>query len=190
MSLYSGLAGEALELVREHQSTLDRLPRTFLVSILLELERWLNLFKPERLYYRVLLKQLATLPESELDNLFIGLTRLESQAKFYQVEAGSPKTFQERTLNLLRKEGLYSRWRQEIDAVFQKLQPTLEGHLYSGDTEPRLIVILYGSGISIQRDKLWKRFSAIGSRIALHLNGSHAIRTILTNSLHRALQRS
>ena len=192
MNLYSGLAGEALELVREHQSTLDRLPRTFLVSILLELERWLTLFKPERLYYRALLKQLATLPELELDSLFTGLTRLESQAKCHQVEAATPKTFQERTLNLLRKEGLYSSWRQEIDAVFQKLQPTLEAHLYSGDTEPRLIVILYGSGISIQRDKLWKRFSAIGSRIPLHLNGSHRseafLRTLFTGHSSEADQ--
>src|SRR2546426_846630 len=162
MSFYSGLSGEASELAREHQNVLDRLPRTFLVSIVLELERWSVLFEPEKAYFRVLLKQLAGLTSSEFEKLFGGLTSLESDAGCNRVVMDDPKTLQERTQTLLRKEGLLSRWREEIDDIFQKLQLPLEAQLYSKDTGHRLIVIIYGQGIAIERDKLWRKFSEVG----------------------------
>jgi len=173
MSLYGGMVGEALRLVQEHQTVLDRLPRTFLVSILLELEKWPTLFEPERAYYRVLLKQLATFTGPESEKMFAGLASLESQSGCGQVKADDPKVVQERTLTLLRKAGVYSRWRQEVDGVFQNLQPILEAQLYPGDMENRLVIILYGKGIAIERDKLWTRFRGIGLRMPLELRGAN-----------------
>ncbi len=172
MNLYRGITGEALELVQKHRRVLDRLPRTFLVSLILELERWPMLFEPEKAYFRLLLQQFTLLSPSEFEQLFTGLAVLESQAGCDRVAAKTPKAFQDSILTLLRTVGLYSRWRQEIDDIFQKLQPTLESQLYSGDKDARLVVILYGEGIAVERDNLWKRFRGIGIRISLDLGGT------------------
>jgi hypothetical protein len=94
---------------------------------------------------------------------------LESDAGCNRVVMDDPKTLQERTQTLLRKQGLLSRWREEIDDIFQKLQLPLEAQLYSGDPEHRLIVIIYGRGIAIERDKLWRKFREIGIQIPLDL---------------------
>ncbi len=175
MRLYSGITGEAQELVQKNQSILDRCPRTFLVSILLEFEKWSTLFEPEKVYFRILLSQLGAFTASEFESMFAGLAKLEMQAGCGQVTTDDPKTLQDRTQTLLRKEGLLSSWRHEIDGIFQKLQPILESQLYAGDTTHRLVVILYGKGIAIERDKLWKRFRDIGIRIPLDLNvASHS----------------
>jgi hypothetical protein len=79
----------------------------------------------------------------------------------------------------LRKAGLFSRWRSEIDNVFQRIQPELEAQLYPGNTPPRLVVILYGQGIAIERSKLWKRFRSKGVRVPLDLQGAMQVEPFL-----------
>jgi hypothetical protein len=169
MKIYSEISGEARELVRQYQNRLDRLPRSFLISILLELEKWPELFNPEKAYYRLLLKRLANLADAPFARLFARVSELESQAGCREVSGENPRQIQDRMLVRLRKQGLLSRWRSEIDGIFQTIQPELESELYSGDTAPRLIVILYGKGIAITRDKLWKRFRNNGIRVPLDL---------------------
>ena len=61
VDLYRGLTGEASKLVRQHQSVLNRLPRTFLAYTLVEIEKWPSLFEPEKAYFRTLLAQLVAM---------------------------------------------------------------------------------------------------------------------------------
>ncbi len=159
-------------LVREHQSVLDRLPRTLLVNTLVELEKWAILFEPEKAYFRTLLAELAALDSSEFQGIFGGLKDFELRTGCDRGTANDPATLQAHLLNRLQREGHYALWRQEIDQIFQKLQPRIEERLYAAERRPRLVVLLYEEGIAIERDKLWKRFRAIGTRVPLKIEGA------------------
>ena len=85
--------------------------------------------------------------------------------------AAIPGSFQDETQALLRKKRLLYQWRGEIEKLFQQIDPVLERQLFPADAPRRLVVQLYGSGISIQTDKLWERFKGSGFRIPLTLEG-------------------
>ena len=87
------------------------------------------------------------------------------------MSGGDPGKFQDETLALLRKKRLLFQWRGEIEKLFQQIDPVLERQLYPADAPRRLVVQLYGTGISIQTDKLWERFKGSGFRIPLTLDG-------------------
>ena len=179
MDLYAELTGEALDLARAHAGALDRLPRTFLVNTLVELVKWPTFFEPEKAYFRALLSQLAALDDAQFRQIFGSLNDFESRTGATRVKAGDLETLQSRTLDYIQRRGEYSRWRQEIDQAFQKLEPIVEARLYSGNLPPRLVVILYGEGIAIERASLWKRFRSIGTRVPLDLAGAESAEPIL-----------
>src|SRR5439155_275626 len=76
---------------------------------------------------------------------------------------------QDETQSLIRRKGLLPRWREEVDQVFRRLQPQIDERLYSASAPRRLVVMLYGQGIAIERDKLWRRLRGLGSRVPLRL---------------------
>jgi hypothetical protein len=84
------------------------------------------------------------------------------------------RLIQDATQSLLRRRGLLPRWRHEIDEVFQALQPAIDQALYPADAPRRVVVLLYGQGIAIQRDKLWARLRGIGRRVPLRLESATA----------------
>jgi hypothetical protein len=172
MRLDAGLQAESL--LREHRDLLERLPLTFRAYVGTELERWPNLFAPEKAYLRALLERLARLTGPELTEAFAGLRRVESEAGCGEVRGGDARQVQDRTQALLRRKGLFPSWRREVDQVFQRLQPHLEERLYPKGSPRRVVVLLYGQGIAIQRDQLWRQFRAIGTRIPLRLEGTEA----------------
>lgn len=172
MNLNAGLAGEARELAREYQSVLGRLPRTFLATHLIELQKWPALFDPEKIYLRELMKQLRSLSDTQFDDLFGSLLSFEAKTGCQGLEAANAEDFQKRALNHLQRQGQYSAWRAEIEKLFEKLRPLVEARVYSARTDPRLVVILYGEGIAIQRDKLWARFRKNSRRVPLDLGGA------------------
>ena len=63
-------------------------------------------------------------------------------------------------------------WRQQVDRVFQAVQPEIDARLYPPDRPRRVVVVVYGRGIAIQRDKLWARLRAGGVRIPLRLEAA------------------
>ncbi len=180
MDLYKTLTGEALSLVQEHQDALDRLPRTFLVDTLVELERWPTFFGPERAYFRTLLAQLAALDPAQYEDIFRGLIDFERRTGCNRLRAGDIDEFEVRALDHIRRQGEYSRWRQEIDRVFEKLEPRVEARLYTGSLPRRLVVMLYGEGITIERNTLWKRFRSMGTRVPLDLSGCESSELFLS----------
>ena len=161
-------------LVRERQGVLDRLPRTFLVNTLVELEKWSTLFEPEKAYFRTLLAELAALNSSEFRGVFGSLKDFELRTGCDRVTASDPVSLQARLLNHLQREGHYALWRREIDQIFEKLQPKVEARLYGSDHKPRMVVLLYEEGIAIERDKLWKRFRAMGTGVPLKIEGAES----------------
>lgn len=174
MDLYKTLTGEAAKLARDHEAALDRLPRTFLVDTLVELERWPVFFEPEKSYFRMLVDQLAALDAGQLQAIFGSLHDFERRTGCDRVSAGDIDEFEARALAYVQRHGVYSEWRHEIDGVFEKLEPRVEARLYSGSLPPRLVVILYGEGIAIERNTLWKRFQALGTRVPLDLRGAES----------------
>jgi hypothetical protein len=172
MNLYEGLPAEARQLVRENQRVVDRLPRTFLVNTLTELERWPILFEPEKAYFRALLAQLAALDAVQFQDTFGSLKAFEQRTGCDRVATNDPATSQKHLLDILYRSGQYPAWRREIDAVFQKLQPLVEARLYATEQKPRLVVILYEEGIALERDKLWQRLQTVGTRVPLNINGT------------------
>jgi len=174
VDLYKTLTGEALTLVREHQTALDRLPRTFLVNTLVDLERWPTFFEPEKVYFRTLLGELAALEPAQFQEIFGSLIDFDRRTGCDHLGAADIDEFEVRALDHIQRQGQYGRWRQEIDQVFQKLEPMVEARLYTGTLPPRLVVILYGEGIAIERNTLWKRFRAMGTRVPLDLGGAES----------------
>src|SRR5436190_7576332 len=179
MDLYAELTGEALDLARAHAGALDRLPRTFLVNTLVELVNWPTFFEPEKAYFRALMDQLAALDDARFRQIFGSLNDFESRTGSTRVKVGDLETLQSRTLDYIQRRGEYPRWRQEIDQVFQKLEPLVEARPYSGTLPPRLVVILYGEATAIKRSSLWKRVQSIGTRVPLDLAGAESAEPFL-----------
>jgi hypothetical protein len=170
----AGLTGDAAALERSHDETLARLPATIQAFILVELQKWAMLFAPEQRYQRALLAHLAALPAADLQQAVAGIARVEAESGCDRILRGDPARFQDEAQALLRKQKLLQAWRREVDAFFQPINPALEPVLYPADAPRRLVVQLYGSGIAIDRDKLWSRFKGTGIRVPLQVEGAHA----------------
>ena len=162
-------AADAASLLQPHRELLARLPVTFRAFIGVEAEKWPTLFAPEQAYLRALLESIARWTGSELVDAFAGVTRFEAEAGCRDVRASDPRQLQDEAQALLRRKGLLPRWRQEVDQVFRRLQPQIDERLYSASAPRRLVVMLYGQGIAIQRDKLWRRLRSLGTSVPLRL---------------------
>jgi hypothetical protein len=173
MQFNAGLTGEAATLARTHGEMLARLPATVHAFILVEVQKWPALFGPEQRYQRALLEHLSRLPRRELDQAAAGIERIEAEAGVNRLGERNPSRFQDDAQALLRKRGLNVAWRGEVDSFFQKIDPVLEAQLYPADAPRRLVVQIYGSGITVQREKLWSRFKAAGVRVPLNLEGTN-----------------
>ena len=172
MQFNATLIGDAAMLARTHGETLSHLPATVHAFILVELQKWPTLFQPEQRYQRALLKHLSHLPKSSLDSATAGVSRIEGQAGVNKVTDRHPAGFQDAAQALLRQRGLQVAWRSEVDGFFRTIDPALEAQLYPADAPRRLVVQIYGSGIAVQRDKLWSRFKGAGVRVPLDLGGT------------------
>ncbi len=172
MDWFSGLTSEPRALVRAHREALDRLPRTFQVSLAAELRKWPNFFNPEKAYFQTLIDQVGALSDAQLKDIFGPLRAFEVRVGCDRISGGDPETLESRLLDYLRVQGQYPNWRREVAATFDKLEPLLEAKLYGSINLPRLVVMIYGSGIAIERDSLWRRFRPIGIPISLRLDGA------------------
>lgn len=172
VNLFNGLDKEAAALVEQHRDVLVRVPRTFLVNTLVELQKWPDLFEPEKKYFRTLLDDLSALSLGQFHDLFGGLEQIELDTGCSRAEGGSVAEVQKKTLDLLRSKGEYSHWREEVDRIFRQLDPGIESRLTSTGLGPRLVVMIYGEGIAIEREKLWRQFRDVGLRIPLDLGES------------------
>jgi hypothetical protein len=168
------LTGEAATLARPHAPTLERLPATFHASILIELEKWTTLFAAERAYQRALLEHLTGLPAPERERMFAAVARVEAEAGCDRIATKAPNAFQDEAQAALRKRRLLARWRQDVDAVFQAIQPALDARLHPADAPRRLIVQIYAGSIAVQAAQLWSRFRGQGVRIPLALDGARS----------------
>ena len=179
MQFNAALTGDAATLPRQHGEMLARLPATVHAFILVELEKWPMLFGPEQRYQRALLEHLSRVPTGELDQAVSGIGRIEAESGVNRLGERNPARFQDEAQALLRKRGLIVGWRGEVDGFFQKVDPVLEATLYAADARRRLVVQLYGGGIAVQRDRLWKRFKGVGLRLPLNLEGTNATEPFL-----------
>lgn len=170
----AGLTGDAAALERTHGETLARLPATIQAFILVELQKWVMLFAPEQGYQRALLAHLSALPATDLQQAVAGIARVEAESGCDRIPRGDPARFQDEAQALLRKQKLLQAWRREVDAFFQPINPALAPVLYPADAPRRLVVQLYGSGITVDRNKLWSRFKGTGVRVPLQLDGASA----------------
>ena len=179
MQFTSGLTGEAAALAQTHSEVLARLPATVHAFILVELQKWPLLFDAERRYQHALLEHLSRLSTPDLDQMVVGIARIEAEAGANRVGDRNPARFQDEAQALLRKRGLVVAWRQQVDAFFQKIDPVLETQLYPANAPRRLVVQLYGSGITVEREKLWRRFKGAGVRVPLNLEGTDSAERFL-----------
>ena len=171
MKLEARLTGEAAALAKPHAHMLERLPATFHASILIELEKWPTLFDAERAYQRALLQHLAGLSAADRERLFAGVVRVEADAGIASMTTRAPAAFQDEAQAVLRKRRLLPRWRQDVDAVFQAIQPAIDAELHPADGPRRLIVQIYASNIAVKVEQLWSRFRGVGVRVPLTLDG-------------------
>ena len=172
MQFTPGLTVEAATLAQKHGAVLARLPATVQAFILVELQKWPQLFGPEQRYQRALLEHLSRLATPDLDQAAAGIARIEAEAGANRVSDRNPARFQDEAQGLLRKRGLVVEWRREVDGFFKNIDPALETELYPADAPRRLVVQLYGSGITVQRETLWRRFKVAGMRVPLNLEGT------------------
>ena len=183
MQFNPALIGEAATLARTHGETLARLPATVHAFILVELQKWPTLFPAEQRYQRALVEHLSRLPRPELDGATAGIARIEAQASLNRVTDRNPARFQDDAQAWLRQRGLQVAWRSEVDGFFQTVDPALEAQLYPADAPRRLVIQIYGSGIAVQREKLWSRFKRAGVRVPLNLDGTNGTEPFLRRLL-------
>lgn len=179
MQTDAGLTGDAATLARDHEELLGRLPATVHAFILVELQKWPTLFDAERRYHRALLDHLSGLPAPRLRQAAAGIARVEAEAALPRDLGGNPARFQEEAQALLRRRRLAAAWRQEVDALFQQLDPAIEATLFPANAPRRLIVQLYGSGIAIQPGSLWRHFTGTGARVPLKVEGTQGTEAFL-----------
>jgi hypothetical protein len=171
MQFDARLGGEAAALARDHADMMRRLPATVHAFILVEMQKWATLFPAERRYQRTLLAHLSGTAAGELTQLSAGIARVEAEASLSRISERDPARFQELAQAALRKQSLVPAWRREVDLFFQQVDPQLESRLYPPDSPRRLVVQLYSRDIAVQREKLWGRLKAQGTRIPLSLEG-------------------
>jgi len=172
MDYYEGLDPSAKELVRQYRQLLDSLPRTFSTFIITELQKWPDLFEPEKAYFRTLLQQLGSLAPSDRQQIFGSLAAFEMRSGCNQIQAPDPVELDQLLIRHIKRSGLWMPWRAEIDQIFAKIQPGLDAALYGADPSHRLVVILYDQGITIERNQLWHRFRDVGLRVPLTLGNA------------------
>jgi len=172
MKLEGRLTGDAATLGKAHAPMLERLPATFHASILIELEKWPTLFDAERAYQRALLQHLAGLTAPDRERLFTAVARVEVDAGIAAITTRAPGAFQDEAQAVLRKRRLLPRWRQDVDAVFQAIQPAIDAALHPSDGPTRLVVQIYASSIAVKVEQLWSRFGGTGVRVPLTLAGA------------------
>jgi len=165
------LAGEAATLGQAHRAMLERLPATFQASILIELEKWSALFEAEHAYQRALLLHLATLSDADRAGVFAGLIAVEKEAALDGVREPRPVAYQDAAQAALRARRLITRWRHEVEAVFEALQPAIDRDLFPPDAPRRLVVQIYAENIAVKIEQLWGRFKGQGVRVPLTLDG-------------------
>jgi hypothetical protein len=160
---------DAASLLRQHRELLARLPVTFRAFVGVEAEKWPTSFPPERAYLAALLEALGGV---DVPDVFAAVVALETEAGCRDVKGGDARQLQDATQALLRRKGLLPRWRLEVERVFQRLQPEIDRRLHPADAPRRVVVLLYGQGIAIQRDKLWGRLRRLGVHVPLRLDGA------------------
>lgn len=189
MQFDAGLTGDAKALAQQHAELLGRLPATVQAFVFVELEKWPTLFGPEQRYHRALLEHLSRLPRADRQRAVDGIARVETEAGCDKIARSDPGRFQDEAQALLRKRRLVTAWRQEVDGLFQQVDPAIEAQLYPAHAPRRLVIQIYGTGIAIQPDKLWSRFKGIGVRVPLNLertSGSEAFLRTLFGGRDRA----
>lgn len=189
MRFEAKLIGDAATLAREHAALLERLPATVHAFIVVELQKWPLLFEPERRYQRALLAHLSSFSAADLSQATGGISRVEEDAGCTRLRHRDPGVFQDEAQKLLRTRQRLGAWRQEIDAFFRGIDPSLDARLYPADRPGRVVVQLYGADIAVQTAELWSRFKDVGTRIPLALEdvrGSDAfLRRLLGDSSPR-----
>ncbi len=183
MDIYDGLAPDAKALVEQHQAVLKRLPRTFLVNTLIQIQRWPSLFEAERDYFRALFDQLSALTPAEFEQMFGPLSAFEAKTGCARLDAKNAATLQQEQLQFLRRQSTNFEWRRLIVAIFEKLEPMVEARLYSSNLPPRLVVLIYSQGIAIEREALWQRLQGVGVRIPLDLGAAQTTEPFLAQLL-------
>jgi hypothetical protein len=179
MRFEARLTGDAQALAQAHQAVLESLPATLHASILIELEKWPALFAAEQAYQRALLRHLVALPAAERRQLGTGLAAVEAEAGCDRLKVSQPARFQDEAQAALRARRLIARWRREVQAVFDALQPAIDRELHPPDGPRRLIVQIYARGIAIQADQLWSRFAGLGTRMPLALGDARGSEAFL-----------
>src|SRR6266571_1893308 len=184
MDIYAGLEPEAKRLVQEHSEVVARLPLTFLVFTLADIRKWSSLFQPEQKYFRALFDQLSAFDNPQFESVFGDLSRFEVKVGCERARAADPMTARAELENCLRSKGAYTEWRSRIDAIFERLEPLVDARLYAPSDPaaavPRLVVMIYGQGIAIEREALWKRFREVAVRIPLSLGAAETTAPFLT----------
>lgn len=164
-----GLEGEAATLAGQNQALLQKLPSTFAVSIYVKLQTWPTLFEPEKAYFRTLLAELQSLSPEARQKIFGNLARFEEQSGVLQVRSNDPYTLENAQMKYLQRHGEYSAWRRQVVGLFDQLQPQVESRLYRAPLPTRVVVVIYGSGITIERNQLWQQLRNKGTRVPLQL---------------------
>jgi hypothetical protein len=176
MDIYAGLEPEAKQLIHEHSAVVARLPLTFLVFTLVDIRKWSSLFQPEQKYFRALFDQLSAFDNTQFENVFGDLSRFEVKVGCDRAQGADAMTARGELENRLRSKGAYAEWRRRIDSIFEKLEPLVDARVYAPDDPaaagPRLVVMVYGQGIAIERESLWKRFREVAVRIPLSLGAA------------------
>jgi hypothetical protein len=153
--------GDLASFLQRNGRVLDRLPTSFAAPLRVEIEKWPQLFAAEQAYLETLLRTLEAMGGPVFDATFAEIRGLEQKAGVAAGRSGA-----DTSQLALRRAGLLPRWRAAVDAVFRRLEPKVDERLWAGGPT-RVIVVLYGREIAIDRERAFSRFRDSSVRVTL-----------------------
>ena len=160
-------------LARAHAAILSRLPATVHAFILVELQKWPTLFAARA----ALPAGAAGSPVAPAEDLswtgaIAGIARIEDRGRLDQIARAQPGALPGRGAGAAAQARAAGRpgARRSTPSSGRSTRRSRPSSIRR--CAAPLVVQIYGSGIAVQRDKLWSRFKGTGVRVPLNLGGT------------------
>ena len=182
---FSAYPPEAKRVSTSYMGTFQRLPLSFLPSLLREVADYDFRFPAERRSLERELKNLSSLSDSQLEDWFRGFAAIQVSRQLENSNwAGSPAQFVEQLSSYLWTTHQLDRFRAAADDYAGRLQAAV---IPEPPVIPRLGISVIGQGVESFRDPLFRKLRPHGAYFT-HVKPANGIKVLLDSMAARAKQ--
>ena len=182
---FSAYPPEAKRVSTSYMGTFQRLPLSFLPSLLREVADYDFRFPAERRSLERELKNLSSLSDSQLEDWFRGFAAIQVSRQLENSNwAGSPAQFVEQLSSYLWTTHQLDRFRAAANDYASRLQAAV---IPEPPVIPRLGISVIGQGVESFRDPLFRKLRPHGAYFT-HVKPANGIKVLLDSMAARAKQ--